>query len=411
MTEFSYIAYDKLGRKITGTEEANSYEEVISRLQTKELIVANVFIKRKEKPSYGKGSIEGAKQFKHYRVSTSDLTLFCRQFATLLDAGVSLLKSIEIISGQAASKRLYQILQEIKKDMEQGKSLHEAMEKHPRVFSELWVSLIESGETSGNLALVLERLSKYLERRQEFKRKIISALIYPAILITAGIAALLFLTLKIIPTFAQLFESFGIKLPLVTRILINISKFLRSYIIFILLGIGILFFLFREYIKTKSGRKKYERIKFSLPIFGDFFKAIVVERFSSEISTLIESGVPIIYSLEIAQRSVDNLVAGEIIEKIKENVRQGKPLSEPLEKSDFFEPMVVQMVRVGEEIGELAPMFKRINSFYQELVETFLARFISLFEPIMILFMAGVIGAMVIGMFLPIFQIAQLGGK
>ncbi len=170
-------------------------------------------------------------------------------------------------------------------------------------------------------------------------------------------------------------------------------------------------FIFRRYIKTKEGRKAYERFQFELPVFGEFFRALIVERFSSEMSTLIESGVPILYSLEITEQSVGNLVMADIIQQIKENVRQGKPLSQPLEKSGFFEPMVVQMISIGEEIGELSPMFKKINVFYQEYVETFLARILSMFEPMMLIFMGAVIGIMVVGMFLPIFQIAQIGGQ
>jgi type IV pilus assembly protein PilC len=295
--------------------------------------------------------------------------------------------------------------------MEAGLSFHESMAKHPRVFSELWVNLVESGEASGNLTIVLDRLAKYLERNAQFTRKVISALIYPAILLFAGTGALLFLTIKIIPTFAELFRGFGVKLPLLTQILIWTSEFLRKYF---LLGVGstvAAFIFFKGYIRTKEGRRSYENFKFKLPIFGEFFRALIVERFSSEMSTLIESGVPILYSLEIAEQSVGNSIVSGVIRQVKESVRDGRTLTAPLEKSGFFEPMVVQMVNIGEEIGELSAMFKKINNFYQEYVETFLTRFTAMFEPVMLLFMGVVIAAMVIGMFLPIFQIAQVGAK
>jgi type IV pilus assembly protein PilC len=285
------------------------------------------------------------------------------------------------------------------------------MSKHPGAFSELWINLVESGEASGNLALVLNRLAAYLERAAVFRSKIISALIYPTILMVAGLGALLFLTIKIIPTFAQLFAGFNLKLPFLTQVLIGVSSFIRKYLLIIAGLLTFLFFLFKSYIKTKEGLRVYETFKFGLPVFGEFFRAIVVERFSSNMSTLVESGVPILYSLEISEHSVGSALMADAIRKIKEDIRDGKSLSEPLEKSGFFEPMVVQMVGIGEEIGELSQMFKRIDAFYQEYVETFLVRFTSLFEPIMLICMGVVVGLMVIGMFLPIFQISQLGSS
>lgn len=412
MPKFIYTARDRAGQKISNSEEAPSQDELISRLQAKDLIVISILPESKESPAVVKPEniIKKGLRFRRYRITTGDLTLFCRQLATLLGAGVTILKSLDVISNQVSSRKFYNVLKGLEKNMEAGLSLHEAMSKNPEVFSELWVNLVESGEASGNLAVVLDRLAKYLERNAEFKRKIISALIYPAILLLAGIGALLFLTIKIIPTFAEIFQGFNVTLPLLTRILIAVSSFIRRFIIIIICMITIGIFIFRRYIKTKDGRKAYERFQFKLPVFGEFFRALIVERFSSEMSTLIESGVPILYSLEITEQSVGNLVMADVIQQIKENVRQGRPLSQPLEKSGFFEPMVVQMIGIGEEIGELSPMFKRINVFYQEYVETFLARILSMFEPIMLIFMGAVIGIMVVGMFLPIFQIAQIGG-
>jgi type II secretory pathway component PulF len=269
---------------------------------------------------------------------------------------------------------------------------------------------VESGEASGNLAIVLNRLANYLERNADFKKRLISALIYPAILMLAGLGALLFLTVKILPTFVEIFKGFNMTLPLLTQILVGISNFLRRYILFLFAGGVGAGFLFSSYLKTNKGRRNFEKFLFKFPVMGEFFHALVVERFSSEMATLVESGVPILFSLEIAERSVDNLVMGDIVRQIKENVRDGKPLSQQLEKSGFFDPMVVQMVAVGEEIGELSQMFKRINSFYESFVSTFLTRFAAMFEPIMLLFMGAVIGLMVVGMFLPILKLSQMGG-
>ena len=412
MPKFVYLARDKSGRKVTGVEDVNSQEELTLRLQGRDLFVINILPDSKDTQSvFTKDSSLMRPKRKHYRVTSEDLTLLCRQLSTMLGAGVTILKSLDIISKQVSSQRLYKILKDLQKRMEAGLSLHESMSRHPQVFSELWVNLVESGEASGNLALVLNRLATYLERNAAFKSKVISALIYPTVLMLAGSGALLFLTIKIIPTFADMFASFNLKLPFLTQVLVSISAISRKYFL-IVLGILIFgFFIFKSYIKTKDGLRRYENFKFHLPIFGEFFRAILVERFASGMSTLVESGVPILYSLEISEHSVGSIVLGDIIRKIKDDIRDGKSLSEPLEKSGFFEPMVVQMVGIGEEIGELAQMFKRIDAFYQDYVETFLARFTSLFEPIMLIFMGLIVGLMVIGMFLPIFQISQIGSN
>lgn len=413
MPRFFYTVVDK-GKKVRGFEEANGADELITRLQGRNLVVVSVLPEVKEGPGQvlDKASEKAIRlRLRHYRVTSDDLVNFCRQLATLLGAGVTILKSLEIISQQVSSRRLYNIIQDLKRNMEQGLSLHEAMSRHAKVFSDLWVNLVESGEAGGNLPVVLGRLASYLERNAAFRRKIISALIYPALLMLAGLGALLFLTIKIIPTFAELFQSFNVKLPLLTRILIAVSGFIRKYIILLIIAGIAGFYAFRKYTQTRDGRVKYERFKFSLPIFGEFFRALIVERFSSNMSTLLESGVPILYSLEITEHSVDNFVMADVIRQVKEDVRAGKSLSQPLDRSGFFEPMVVQMVSIGEEIGELSQMLKKVNAFYQEHVETFLTRFTSLFEPIMLIFMGLVIGLMVIGIFMPIFQIAQIGGK
>jgi type IV pilus assembly protein PilC len=404
MPYFFYIVRDKTGKKITGREEALSSEELIERLQAKDLIVINIL------PEAEKITPPVKSKFlhRHTRITSHDLVLFCQQLSTLLGAGVPILQSLRIIAKQVSSLRLNKILSEVILDMEKGLSLHESLAKYPKVFSELWVNLVESGEASGQLAEVLKRLSDYLERNAQFKRKIISSLTYPAILMLVGIFALLFLTIKIIPTFANLFEGFNIKLPLITRVLIFVSSLIRKYFIFGFLGLFVLAFFFRQILRTKKGRKRWEAFLFNFRLTSGFFRALIVERFTSSMATLLESGVPILYALEISEHSIANLVVAEIIRQVKEEVRAGKSLSLPLERSGFFEPMVIQMIAVGEEIGDLPNMLKRINSFYQEYVDNFLARFTSLFEPVMLVVLGAIVGLMVIGVFLPLFQITQI---
>lgn len=412
MPGFFYVARDSEGKKITGSEEAVSQEELIARLQAKNLLVVSIIPEAVggKTAAVSRAESAGKRQgFAHFGVASADLVLFCRQLSTLLESGVSILKSLDIISRQVASRKFYAVAQDLIKNMEAGLSFHEALARHQKVFSDLWINLVESGEASGNLAVVLSRLASYLERRDAFNRKFISSLMYPLILLCAGLGALLFLTIKIIPTFTELFKSFDITLPLLTRILVAISDFIRRYILAMLGAAFAAGFLFKKYIGTRAGRMQFEKFQLSLPLFGDFFRAVIVERFSSSMATLIESGVPILYSLEITERTVGNLIVADIVRKVKDAVREGRSLSKPLQDSSFFEPMVVQMVAVGEEIGDLPQMFKRINAFYQEHVETFLTRFTALFEPIMLIFMGAVIGIMVVGMFLPIFKLATIG--
>jgi len=411
MPKFYYVARNRSGVKETGTEEALNQDDVVTKIQSKGLIVVNVIPENIEASGSSMDNPARIKfKRKHRNVTNGDLTLFCRLLSTLIGAGVTILLSLNIIAKQVSSKRLYAVLMDLTKNMEAGLSFHEALAAHPAIFSDLWVNLVESGEASGNLAVVLSRLAAYLEKAAEFKQKIISALIYPGILTVAGLGALLFLSLKIVPTFAEIFSSFKITLPFLTQILVGISVFLKKFIFLLILAVAGIIFAFKKYIETKQGRRSFENFKFNLPVFGEFFQALNIERFSSEISTLLESGVPILYSLEISERSVDNLIMADIVRKIKEDVREGKPLRESLEKSGFFEPMVIQMVSIGEEIGELPQMFKRINSFYQAYCDTFLARFVSMFEPFVLVFLGVIIGVMVIGMFLPIFELSKIQG-
>ena len=412
MPKFYYIARNRAGVKETGIQEALTQEDAVAKVQAKGLVVVNVIPESSE--SLGKYStnkfVKVRLKAKHGRITREDLMLFCRQLSTLIGAGVTILMSLEIISKQVASRKLYDVSMDLKKSMEEGLSFHEALAMHPRFFSDLWINLVESGEASGNLAVVLNRLAAYLEKEAAFRNKIISALVYPVILTLVGAGALLFLSLKIIPSFAEIFKGFSIELPLLTRMLVSVSDFTRKNIIvlFLLSGAGI--FGFHQYIQTKTGRLNFEKFQFKLPVFGEFFLAFNIEKFSSEMATLLESGVPILYSLEISGRSVNNLIMADIIRKIKEDVRDGKAMRDSLERSGFFEPMVVQMVSIGEEIGELPQMFKRINSFYQEYCDTFLARFVSMFEPLVLVFIGGAIGVMVIGMFLPIFELSKISG-
>jgi len=298
----------------------------------------------------------------------------------------------------------------VKNDVEQGSSFSASLAKHPKIFDQFWVSLVEVGEASGTMPVILEKLAFYLEQRAGFKSALISAIIYPAILLVVASGAIMFFALVIGPKFKTLFDSFNVELPIITRVLLGTFDFIKSRFLVIIGAIGGILLLVRNYGRTPTGKFNIERILFSLPKFGYVYKTIVVERFTSQMSILVETGVPILYALDITQRMMENLTCENIISEIKKNVREGKLIADQMGKSGFFPPMAVQMILIGEETGELGKMLKRVAQYYQEYVEVFMKRFGTIFEPIMLVFMGGVIGVIVVAMFLPIFNISQLGG-
>ena len=411
MAKFSYIARTKDGSRDSGTIEAAHQDEAVSILQRRGLTVTSI-ISLDKKPGKKHDNLgfglkgRAAKKFKHKGVRSSDLVIFARQLAMLLGAGVSLLKSLEVILKQVDSRRLFEVINAIIKDMEAGRTFKDSIAKYKSIFSDLWIYLIETGEASGNLPTVLSHLAKYLEDTQAFKSKIISAMMYPAILFIVAIGAVMFFVMKIVPTFSEILTSFNVELPLPTQILISISNVLRSKFVFIVVGIGIIVFVFKKISKVPAFRSKFEKIQLSLPLFGNFFRFMMIEGFATTMAILIESGVPIIYALDISERSQPNTIMQNIIGNVKTSVREGKSFGVPLSKIDFFPPMVVQMISIGEEIGELSAMFKRISKYYQDYLEAFVTRLAALFEPLMIVFMGAIIGAMVISIFLPIFNLA-----
>ena len=290
--------------------------------------------------------------------------------------------------------------------MEAGRTLRDALSKFPDIFSSLWINLIETGEASGNLPMVLDKLAYYLEESANFKRKIVSALLYPGILLFVSVSAVFFFVVKIVPTFATILVNFGVELPLPTKILINMSTLLTKNMLLIVIGVTGLVFLFR-YIKRRPPFDRIiEDISFRVPIFGEFLRFMYLERFATTMSILIESGVPILYALEISERSAGSIRMTDAISYIKRNVKEGRSMAVPMEKSEFFTPMVVQMIAIGEEIGELSNMLKRIAKYYQEYLETFVSRLATIFEPLMIVFIGVIIGGIVISIFMPIFSIA-----
>lgn len=414
MPKFIYTIISKDGKRQMLKAEAESEDLLLNKLQSEGVTVTNIApdIEEIQPKVTAEGkqvlSLKRGRKF-HNGVNLSDLVILARQLATMLSAGVTLLKSLEIICAQIQSLKLLKAIESIRKEVEGGRNFSDCLSDYQGVFPKLWVNLVQAGEASGNLPTVLERLSSYLEARAAFRSKLISAMVYPLILFTVATGAILVFTLVIVPKFVSIFESFQIELPLITKILISLSSFMRHGIIFIIGAIFAIVFVFKSIVKTEKGKRLIDTFKFQIPVMGEFIQSVQIEKFASQLSMLLESGVPILYSLEITQHSMDNALMEEAVLRIKEAIREGKTFHDPMQESGLFPPMVTQMIAIGEEIGELPKMCKRVATYYQDYVETFVVRFTAMLEPLMIVFMGFVVGLMVIAMYMPIFQMATAG--
>ncbi len=412
MPQFSYVAKDSSGKTFKNVTDAYSQTSLVDTLQKQGLFVVNVQEIRVSAPS-GKTSTTTKKKkmkFGHKKVKLNDMLIFARQLGTMMEAGVSLIRSLDVIKAQTDSELLYHVILKLRQDVEGGSALSIALAKHPKVFNQFWISLIEVGEASGTIPNVLKKLAFYLEQQAAFRSTIISGLIYPAILFFVSMGAVMFFALVVGPKFEDIFKQMGAHLPLITVVLLSVFRFIKEKIVFLAVGVALFIFLVKNFFKTYQGRILFEKIMFNMPVFGEVYRLIIVERFCSQMAILIDSGVPILYALDICSRLVDNNTCSVIINNIKDSVKEGEWLVTPMERSQFFPPLAVQMINVGEETGELSKMFNHVSAFFQENVTTFMKRFSTIIEPFMLVFMGAVIGTIVLAMFLPMFNIAQLGG-
>lgn len=412
MLKFSYVVKNRDGNTIKNVVEATSKKALIENLQAQGFFISEIKEITISKSTYTTKTKQKKTEqtFTHAKVTPKDLLSFSRQLSTMLDSGVSLIRSLDVIISQCESKQLFMALCKIRNDIQQGESLSQALSQHPQCFNLFWVSLMEVGEASGTIPTVLKKLEFYAEQQLSFNSKIISGLIYPFILLIIMIIAILVFALVIGPKFEAIFKSMNTELPQITVMLLGTFRAIKENF-FVISGIVVgIFLVFKQYIKTYSGKLMWEGFLFRAPLIGDVFKNIIVERFTSQMTILIDSGVPILFALDISERLVSNLTCANIISNIKEGVRNGELLVAPMERSEFFPPMAIQMIMVGEETGELSKMLKHVAAFYQNEVEKFMDRFGTIVEPFMLVFMAVVIGLILVAMFLPMFNISQLGG-
>ncbi|MFH2138296.1 MAG: type II secretion system F family protein [Candidatus Omnitrophota bacterium] len=410
MPDFLYKARDKEGNLVQGTMIADVQTEVIEILQRRGLLITSIeeiVTKQKAKKTILSKQKKKINFFAGGRVKNDDLCTFARQLGTLLNAGVPLLRSLSVLGKQMGSVPLQNAVEQIKEDIQGGSTLKDSLDKHPKVFTKFWVNLVGTGEASGQLPSVLEQIAEYFESSGELHRKVVSALIYPSILVSVCFGAILVFVLKIVPVFAEMFAGFGSELPPLTQAVVDLSAVLRKFSVPIMIALPVGVFLLIRAIKTDKGRLMYDHFRLRMPVFGALFRYIAISNFARGLGTMISSGVPILYALEIVTKTVGNRVVEDALELVKDSVRDGRTIAEPLEQCGVFPPMVVLMVNVGEETGELSDMLTHVAKFYEERVSMIVERLSSLLEPFLLVFMGGVVGFLVVAMFMPIFKIAS----
>jgi type IV pilus assembly protein PilC len=399
---FQYKVKDKTGKLVEGSLEAENAQLVVSKLRSMGYVPIEI-------QQQGGTTLQRELKLPFAdRVKLKDVAVFSRQFATMINSGLSLLRSLSILAEQTESKPLAEIANQVRMDVEKGSSLSQAMSKHPKAFSRLYVSMVRAGEVGGALDSVLMRLADTIEKQVELRRKVKSAMTYPLVVAVLVLTIVTAMLLFVIPMFQGIYKELGGTLPAPTQLLINISNICRKlwYVIF-LVEIGGAF-AFRRWINSEEGRKQWDAIKLKVPIFGALVRKTALARFSRTLSALVRSGVPILESLDIVADTAGNYVVANAVRDTQAAVKRGDPLSKKLEDHPVFPPMVVQMMAVGEETGALDEMLDKIADFYDQEVEATVDAMTSLIEPLLIVVMGVCVGGMIISLYLPMFNIIKL---
>jgi type IV pilus assembly protein PilC len=397
MPYFNYTIRDANGQTRSGKVEAPNAEELRKRLQAEGLQVIEITEDRKAPrvPAGGYG-----------RVKLSDLAIFARQFSTMLDAGVSLIRCLDVLQAQTNNARLRKILMDLSARVESGESLSRSMARHPKAFSQLIIGLIRAGEVGGVLEESLQRIAGFLEKDVELRRKIRSALTYPVIVLLAAIGIVIFLVSWLVPQFAQLFKELGIKeLPAPTQFLVDLSALFTQRWYVVIIAVVAILIAYKLFVSTRVGRRVADRVKLRVPVFGPLHHKIVMARFSRTMGTLLASGVPILQAMETVAGVVGNSVVSDAVIESRARIREGEKIADPLQRSKMFPPMVVHMVSVGEESGSLDHMLNKIADFYENEVEMTIASLTAAIEPVMIVLLGVIVGFIVISMFLPMIEV------
>jgi type IV pilus assembly protein PilC len=402
MPHFKYTVKDASGNTVNSSADSKNRDGLIDMLRKQGFTIIAL--------EEDKASEVRIAQFAK-KVKLDDLVIFSRQLSTMVEAGIPLVNVLDILSQQIEKKGFAAVVKKIRDDVETGSSFSQALAKHPRIFSVLYINMVKAGESSGMLDEILNRVASYLEKSSALQRKVKSAMVYPVAVISISIAITVFLLVKVVPTFQGIFNMLGGDLPLPTQILILISDILRKWFVPGFVSIVILAVVLARYAKTEKGKVFFDGITLKLPVFGDLVRKVSVAKFSRTLSTLVKSGVPILSSLEIVAKTAGNKIVEAAVNNSKKAVREGKNLAEPLSKSPVFPPMVVRMISVGEQAGELEKMLSKIADFYDEQVDSAVAGMTSIIEPMIILFLGVVVGGIVLSIFMPIFKITEIIGR
>jgi type IV pilus assembly protein PilC len=412
MASYAYVARDANGATSQGSLDADNESVAHSRLREQGLFVQSLRkTKGKEKApaaaTVGKKPKE-KRTFSFGGVKLADLSIFCRQFSTMIDAGVSLVRCLSVLQEQTANPKLKRILADIQVEVESGNTLSRAMQKYPRVFSALFIGLIKAGEVGGVLEESLQRLSSFLEKDMELRRKVKSAMTYPTFVMFFAVVIVIGLTTFVLPKFFEVFEQLGMgkdQLPALTKFMMGTSEFMRRGFpvrqILIIIVLTAAWMAFKAFTRTKTGRRLYDRFKLKAPVFGKLNHQIALARFSRTLSTLLVSGVPILQAMETVAGTVDNEIIGSAIMEARARIREGDRIGEPLQRSGMFPPMVVQMISIGEESGALDSMLTKVAEFYEDEVDARLSSLTSAIEPVLIVFLGLVVGFIVVSVMLP----------
>ena len=397
MPTYRYVAKESSGKTVSGIMEYSDKSLLIEALRKKGLVIVSINETKKKKTSAASK-----------KVKLEDIVIFSRQLATMVDSGIPLVQALDILYDQIEKPNFKQVVATIRDDVEVGSGFSDALMKHPAVFSPLYINMVKAGESSGALDDILDRLAAYLEKANTLQRKVKSSLVYPAVVVTMAFLITLVMLLKVIPTFKGIFSMLGGTLPLPTRILILISDTLRNMFLYVAIGTGIFIFMMKKYISTPRGRNVFDRMILHLPVLGTLFRKLAVAKFTRTLSTLVKSGVPILMALEIVGKTSGNTVIERALEGVRTSIKEGENIADPLAKSGVFPPMVVRMIHVGEQTGELEKMLGKIADFYDDQVDAAVSGLTSLIEPLIIGLLGVVIGGIVIAMFLPVFKMTEL---
>ena len=403
MPVYVWVAETKRGRKLKGEIDAANEAIALNQLKKRNFTVK----KLKPKP---KDLFENI-SFLKPKVTNKDLVVFTRQFSTMIDAGLPLVQGLTILAEQSENPTFKNILKDITKDVEGGSTLAEAMKKHPKVFDDLFVNLVAAGEVGGILDTILRRLATFIEKAEKLKSQIKGAMTYPAVVVGIAIIVIAVILIFVIPVFEDMFKSFGSALPGPTQIVVNMSRFMKGNFHWVILAVGAMIYAFKRYRGTEKGRKQTDALLLKMPVFGELLKKTAVARFTRTLGTMISSGVPILDALEIVAKTSGNVIIEEILYEVRGSIAEGQTIAEPLSENDIFPGMVIQMIAVGEATGALDTMLEKIADFYDDEVDAAVAALTSMLEPLLMLFLGGSIGGLVIAMYLPIFGMAAAMGS